>query len=385
MIDKQKQLNEILTIIAKEISISEQMIDTAVRSYGSVGRWLTDGIDFNVFVYPQGSMSLGTTIKPISDADDYDIDLVCMLEDGNQLDARSIKNIVGDRLKENEVYRKKIEIEGEGKRCWKMKYEAFHMDILPCVPKNIYLEPNYTEIRLTNKISESMYEDKYSNPYGYRKWFENRISDVLTKEKRNYAKINNVDIEDVPTFKVKTPLQMAIQLLKRHRDICFQSIPDIAPISIIITTLASKAYNGEDNLYEALSNIIMHMSDFIEIRNGEYWIQNPVMSQENFADKWQQDKELKNAFFRWILKVRYDLINKPLEVSGLDELGLLFKEVLGNKPVERAFKRYAEEVLESRNSGKLYTAGLTVGLSKDKINDCSVKIEKHNFYGSKLH
>ena len=129
----------------------------------------------------------------------------------------------------------------------------------------------------------------------------------------------------------------------------------------------------------------MHMSDFIEIRNGEYWIQNPVMSQENFADKCQQDKELKNAFFRWILKVRYDLINKPLEVSWLDELGLLFKEVLGNKPVERAFKRYAEEVLESRNSGKLYTAWLTVGLSKDKINDCSVKIEKHNFYGSKLH
>lgn len=111
------------------------MIDKAVESYEAVGKWLGDGIEYDVHIIPQGSMNLGTTNKPIADEDDYDIDLVCLLENGQDLEAKSIKNIVGNRLKENKVYREKIDSEGEGKRCWKMKYNEFHMDILPCVPK----------------------------------------------------------------------------------------------------------------------------------------------------------------------------------------------------------------------------------------------------------
>ena len=60
---------------------------------------------------------------------------------------------------------------------------------------------------------------------------------ILAKEKRTFAKENKLEIEDVPTYRVKTPLQMAIQLLKRHRDIYFQNNNENAPISIIITTL----------------------------------------------------------------------------------------------------------------------------------------------------
>ena len=36
--------------------------------------------------------------------------------------------------------------------------------------------------------------------------------------------------------------------------------------SIIITTLAAKAYCGENNLFEALSTILTHMADYIEIK-----------------------------------------------------------------------------------------------------------------------
>lgn len=42
-------------------------------------------------------------------------------------------------------------------------------------------------------------------------------------------------------------LQRIVQILKRHRDIMFNGDED-KPISIIITTLASRAYRGETNL-----------------------------------------------------------------------------------------------------------------------------------------
>lgn len=107
MNEKEQQLNLILTKIVKEISITSTMMDKAVKSYEAVGKWLGDGIEYDVRITPQGSMNLGITNKPISDKDDYDIDLVCLLEDGQQLEAKDIKNIDGDRLKENEMYLKK--------------------------------------------------------------------------------------------------------------------------------------------------------------------------------------------------------------------------------------------------------------------------------------
>lgn len=380
MNEKEQQLDLILTKIVKEISITATMLDKATKSYEAVGTWLGDGIEYDVRITPQGSMNLGTTNKPISDKDDYDIDLVCLLENGQKLEAEAIKNIVGNRLKENEVYRKKISEEGEGKRCWKMQYDEFHMDILPCVPKSNYIEPYLTDIHLTHKITAYYYKDCYSNPYGYRKWFESRMADVLKEAKRAFAAENKLEIENVPAYRVKTPLQKAIQLLKRHRDICFKNNDDDAPISIIINTLAAKAYNGEKNVYEALCTILDHMHEYIEIKDGVYWVKNPVMEEENFADKWELYPQRKDNFYKWLYQAKEDLIKNPLEAVGIDSLGKLFKESMGEAPVNRAFRSYADDMLNTRKKGRLYSAGLTSGLTT-KVTSEATKVKGHTFFG----
>jgi hypothetical protein len=275
MTDQEKILGMLLSGIADEINITPTMQDKAINSYTAVGKWIGDGLDYDVKIMPQGSMNLGTVIKPIDDRDDYDMDLVCLLKNGQYLSLKDIKNLVGDRLKENATYFQKLE--KEGKRCWTMQYDEFHMDVLPCVPQNGYfIEPNITAIKLTHKISDGIYAPRYSNPYAYHTWFDNRMKDILLIEKRAFAAQNKTEIDKVPTYKMRTPLQKAIQLLKRHRDICFQNVSDDAPISIIITTLAAWAYNGETNVYEALCNILERMPQHIECRDGIYWVENPL-------------------------------------------------------------------------------------------------------------
>ena len=377
---KEEMLNDIYTEIAKEISITKAMIENAEASYQAVGKWIDDGVNNDVQVTVQGSMGLGTTIKPISDIDDYDIDLVCILTNGQNLTAREIKSIVGDRLKENEIYRKKIELEGEGKRCWKMQYNQFHMDILPCVPKTIYMEPNYTDIRLTHKNEYLKYEDRFSNPEKYKEWFIEHTKDMFIKNRQIYADEYRVDIQKVPFYKIKTPLQMAIQLLKRHRDLYFKDNMDNAPISIIITTLAAKAYGGEENVYDTLKTLLNHMKDFVENRDGIYWVQNPVMSEENFADKWEKYPERRLAFFEWIEKAKEDLLIIPLNTQGLHKIGNGLEKSLGEAPVERALSNIAINAKETRDGGALYTAGLTKGLTNDK-SESIITVKKHTFYG----
>jgi len=243
MNEKENYLNELYNQIAEELGISATMMDKAIKSYNAVGSWLGEcepGLD--VKIMPQGSVNLGTVNRPITDEDDYDIDLVCLLSNGSDLNAERIKNIVGDRLKEHGKYRDMLE--EEGKRCWTLQYDEFHMDILPSVPsESEFIEPSKTGIRLTHKVEAKKYEDRYSNPYQYKLWFEKCMETILLEAKTDFAMRNKVEISTVSTYRVKTPLQKAIQLLKRHRDIMFQDEDaKDAPISIIITTLAAKSY-----------------------------------------------------------------------------------------------------------------------------------------------
>ncbi len=115
----------------------------------------------------------------------------------------------------------------------------------------------------------------------------------------------------MPDWQVKTPLQRAIQILKRHRDIYFQSNLDERPVSIIITTLAALAYNNQANVYEAIVDILSDMARYIDSRNGRWRIVNPVDPNENFADKWNEYPKRREAFERWQKKAREDFFIAP--------------------------------------------------------------------------
>lgn len=83
-------------------------------------------------------------------------------------------------------------------------------------------------------------------------------------------------------------------------------------------------------------DIINKMPQFIEVRGTEYWIENPVMHEENFADKWNEVPKKRTAFMCWIQKAKKDLITDPLSCFGQDGIANQYKQVLGKTPVERA-------------------------------------------------
>jgi len=380
MTDREMYLSKILSAIADELNITEEMYNKAVDSYSAVGKYLGEDLKCDVRIMPQGSMNLGTVIRPIDDSDEYDVDLVCLLEEGQHLSLDKIKNSVGDSLKKHKIYQKMLE--SEGKRCWTMQYDEFHMDILPCVPNgSSFNEPTFTEIKLTHKNDDGSYIPKYSNPYKYHIWFERQMRQVLKRHKQLYAEANSIKVDDVPTYKIRTPLQQAIQLLKRHRDICFQDNNENAPISIIVTTLAAKSYNGEENIYEALCNMLSSMQNYIENRDGVYWVQNPAMSAENFADKWNTCPEKREAFLDWLVRAKIELIEDPLSCMGIHRIASKYMQYLGEQPVQRALKKIGNTAKNDRDNEKLYINGLTGGLTTIPKAD-SIKVGGHNFFGN---
>lgn len=383
MLDKKTEMiNSIYEYILEEISISETMLNKAIKSYEAVGKWLGEcDPDLDVKIMPQGSVNLGTVIKPISDEDDYDIDLVCLLKNGRELSAKEIKTIVGNRLKENSMYSRMLD--EEGKRCWTLRYDEFHMDILPAVPMRIeYIEPDNTGIRLTHRIADGVYTDKYSDPAKYKLWFEDRMKTVLLESKQSFAVRNQVEIDDVPTYLVKTPLQKAIQLLKRHRDTMFvDDKENLAPISIIISTLAAEAYRNENNVFEAVSGILDRMGSYIlKDKNGRYIIKNPVMEAENFADKWSSEPSKAEAFFNWLDTAKQDIVSNPILCKDNLECSSGLKKSFGERVVNSAYNRLGDKIRNARENDRLYVSGLKDGISmEDKLN--AEPVPRHTFYG----
>lgn len=338
LIDEKGKLNDFLLKIAETLDIPDYFYEDAVLKYEDIGSWLAAEDSklkpYSPEIYPQGSFRLGTVVRPISKNDEYDIDLVCLLNlDKTQTSQTNLKQIVGDRLKERDDLKR---ILTPGRRCWKLDYPSqaqmplFHMDVLPAIPNSERLP---TGILLTDR--ELTLWQK-SNPKAYAVWFYDRMKVIFLGKRTELAKlIEAANVEDVPEWQVKTPLQRVVQILKRHRDIYFQRSQDNRPASIIITTLVARAYNNQSNIYDALVEVIRTIESnfgkpgFIENRNGRWWVANPV-EDENFADKWNDHPERREAFMQWLKRISEDFIGVSKKQTIAEAIDLL-RPTLGDQ------------------------------------------------------
>lgn len=321
-----KDKNMLLVALADSLDISIELRNKAEKEYKQIGNWLDNDVKISMFspdIYPQGSFRIQTVIKPVNDEEDYDIDIVCELRKGKNkgnITQEELKNLIGNSLKEYEKNHP-FNIE-EGKRCWKLQYPTgtgFHMDVLPAIPdinqESLYLtKPVSTKIAITDKKHPNFQRLKddwlTSDPKRYSEWFKQtmmdirkQISDSLIGMKK-YAKV-----EEIPEYEIKTPLQQAIQILKRHRDIMFEDDPDNKPSSIMITTLAALLYNNQSDLSVVLDYIINNLPKHIQFRGNIYWLPNPINAEENLIDRWETNDRLRSNFYNWSEKIKQDYYN----------------------------------------------------------------------------
>lgn len=358
------QLSNILEELGKTLDITKNQYDAAVRSYKYVGKWLSSDdsplAKYSPEILPQGSFLLQTMIRPILEDDELDIDIVCKLERIQLgLTQLRLKEMIGDRLKGNSILSPLLKIP-DGRRCWTLQHAEsakFHLDVLPSVVSIGYktiLEKAFSateiadtqplEIRITDKTlknystSIDVQEWLKSNPFGYAIWFRDRAKTLGQR-----TIFLSEAVQPVPTFQTdKLPLQRVVQILKRHRDIMFEG-DEHKPISIIITTLAAKAYEGQTDIKDALFSVINRMELFIEEKYSEEygknikWIANPVNDkEENFADKWAENKTKEENFYDWLSKVKEDF--NQLGNKTLNETYVQLKSSLGTRSVNEAFR-----------------------------------------------
>lgn len=324
-----------LDVLLREIDLPARAYELAERRYEDLSEWMGHpksrlaGYDTHMFV--QGSFALGTPIRPVNDGDEYDLDFTCKLRQGVSRQTHTqeqLKQLVGLELEDYREARQIMHPLKAKNRCWRLAYRdelPFHMDIVPGLRTDQHERQVLRERMTLRGVPEQLAKDiagrglwitdqqhrhfktlsldwPSSNPGGYQLWFRSRMQPLA---KRVFAE---AEIDPLPVYRSKTPLQQAVQLLKRHRDVMFAQDPDLKPVSIILTTIAGGAYEHGEDLQVSMQSILRAFEAVRQSDTDE--ILNPVNPLENFADRWTRPDcvhlELKHHFHEWIRQAQHD-------------------------------------------------------------------------------
>jgi hypothetical protein len=390
MLLRKVQLAGLLEIICQELELTDAQIEDAKEHYEAVGQWLTSvSTSYPALIYPQGSISLRTTVRPIGQ-EEYDVDLVCFVEGlSDDTSPTDLKRYIGDILKANGRYKDILE---EKTRCWRLNYaKKFHLDITPSIQN-----PRCTQggELIPNKLPDKRISGwKPTNPKGYQIWFDEhgKLQPRFRIEEDVFAKAR-AGIEILPEQKgFKGLLRRCVQLCKGHRNEMFNKRKDkeYAPISIILTTLVARSYHAccssatvHESELDLLVEIVRNMHRFVEVREvGDrryYNIPNKTTQGENFAEKWNADENLALGFFMWQKQAIGDF-EKMAELSGIDEVTLHLYKSFGDSVSKRAIGRLTNAVSEARPSGLLSVVpgvGLAAGVARANA------VRPNTFFGS---
>ena len=372
------QLDALLRGTIEQLDIPPALYREAVNKYRSVAQFLGAGDEFDdadLLIYPQGSFRLGTVVLP-TQGGDYDIDLVFRVAMAKEATTQAaLKELAGQRLAEYVAWTAGVPTLKEGGRCWTLKWLRFHMDVLPSLPNP--MDPP-SGILLTDRDLRAW---QASNPIGFAEWFHDRMREQFIQRRKVLAADRAAKVEEVPAWEVKTTLQEAVQVLKRHRDLYFSTRPALKPPSILVTTLAAHAFAGHDNLFEAVLHIAPRMSQFVENRHGIGWVPNPVLPAENFADKWRTHPERRAAYEAWAIQVTRDL-EEAATRRGLDMVVERLSDGFGPE-VRKAAESFGRAHRSAREAGLLASAGGT-GLLVPAGSTRTVRertVRDHTFYG----
>ena len=377
--EQKMQFIGFLEKICQELEITKSQHEEAQKRYKAIGSWLSDSDNYKLMfsqIYPQGSIRLGTTVKPIG-RDEFDVDLVHHLKFVNGgTSPRDINKLVGDRLRENDKYRKMME---PLKRGWRINYaNEFHLDITPSI-KNPQCQ-NGGELVPDRKLQDW----KPSNPLGYAKWFETHAA---LQPQMIIEMAAKAEVEPFPgQSRFKGVLKRSVQIFKRLRDVYFQyKNSEIKPISVIITTLAAKSYKNcvENRQYSSELDLLMYildgMEDFIQIYNisGKkiYVVPNETTAGENFAEKWNIDHRRVDAFYEW-KEAALSTLNNFWTLEGWDVINAKMSESFGPGIIRRSFSKYNQAINDSRTNRTLKVLP-GIGFAANK----GIKVPRNTFFG----
>lgn len=367
-------LDAILAEIAINLQLPPGLHEKAVGRYGSVCRHIDrPGSPLAGRVscfYPQGSMAIDATISTRGTDDEYDLDAVAEITGGVE-GPEKLLDLLEAALAGYPV----SQIERKT-RCITLYYaDGMHLDVTP----SRRLAPKEKEGVIAHAKRGRPSEHRYvpMNAFGFCEWYKLRAPVeerfALALNERLYAehgvKFAAAEIEDVPEqtpLIIKSVTTVALQLIKRHRNVLYAESSGRMPPSVMLSCHAGHAARPG----MGLADMVMRQArwtaraiDQAEHAGKLLEVPNPEFSAERFTDRWPENHTQQRDY-----AAALDSLADGLQVARergrqLEDLQVWLRGQFGERAVTRSVKAFNERLgrkVQDREHGYTRSGGLFV-------------------------
>ena len=409
---KVSHLTEPTDILLADVAIRIQLRPThynmAVERYQKISKLierdnspLKDRVDL---FYPQGSMAIGATIASKLKTEEFDLDVAAQLDLLESVSPSKPLDLLFEAIR-GEPGSRYYQMTKRRTRCVTVSYrDKMHIDITPLIRRQYTLDRESWIFHDRPEAPQEPGKKLIANPYGFAEWFkantppDQEFAGIFEKRAAEYERMVMLEAESEPVPPPEPPFRkskavIVLQLLKRWRNVQYDTRPGRRPPSILIAKLVADPANHPDRLSEELLLQAQRMLSVLwEYHNAGTLIHvsNPVCDQDVLTDRWPETLQDQAVFIR-------DLENLVAKierlVSGCDlgEMQKIMIELFGESPTTEAFQAFNERLGDQIRTGQsrhhpgtgrfILPAG-TAGAINPPSSRGDRTTPKHTFYGN---
>jgi len=350
--------------------------------------------------YQQGSVAIGATIRAKFRFEGFDIDIIVELMVSGMTPSEILDMLyVAVRGEKGSRY---YDMTARQSRCVTITYaDDMHIDLSPSILLNEY-DPRQSHI-FHSKLEEPRSSDTtvltnsfaFVNDYNTRcpidKDFQQEYSKLVTASDRGWDRVlADADTVPVPAHSTvvggKSAVTVALQLLKRNRNIRWSTRDRRMPASVMYSCLSLEVAAPGRTIGENLRVIATYMLDRLQAakRQGALiHVENPCCPGDIFTDRWPENQTAQD-----LLITDLQLFLQQLEVllsseSALSKKAQVLKEMFGENVGQSAVDDLGDDLGGMIQSG-LHQFGPTGAvLAAPAATNAKPSIPPSTFYGTR--
>lgn len=367
-------LDAILAQVAVNIQLPPGLHAKAVERYEAVGGYIGRlGSPLHGRVssfYPQGSMAIDATISTRGTDEEYDIDAVAEIIGGYE-GPEALLDVLEAALDGYPV--SKIE---RKTRCITLYYaDGMHLDVTPS--RRIAAKEKESVIAHAKKGRPQDHGYVPMNAYAFCGWYndqtpvEERFALALNRElyARDGIAFDAAVVEDVPDqtpLIIKSVTTVALQLIKRHRNIVYAETEGRMPPSVMLSCHAGHAAipgMGLTDMVIRQARWTARAIDQVARQSQLLDVPNPEFHEERFTDRWPENQTQQQGYALALNRLADGLQAARERGAQLEDLQHWLRDQFGQRVVTRsidAFNKRLGQQVQARQHGYTRSGGLFV-------------------------
>ena len=354
-------LDDLLLDVAAAIELSDNDRKVAGSRYNKLQEYiqrpqspilpyLNDGLGR---IYPQGSMSIGTTVITGEHDERFDVDAIVELNLPNTIPPKQAVDLLYQTL---ENFPGALEVE-RCTRCVQLRFARMHMDVTPMQPHN---EPRIERAGLIFHSPDSGTAYKVeSNPYGFSEWFREVTQKghtesfgTLVQNRRSSFGMDRLytdetkeliqdDLPEIVPPRIDSEQVVALKLLKRFLSIHYQKYSKEIkrPPSIYITKLSADIQNSPYGIFDHLQSVARSIALEMEQYVGQGTlpdVRNPSYEPDVITDRWPRNQRDMKILSQAMQELDSDL--GKAKTSSHEDVKKIFSILFGEEITKRGFE-----------------------------------------------